>query len=270
MQTSCTPLTSFLWAPWLAARTGCAHTLRLCALLAVAVLPYFGMTLPATAQQELITAEIRPGWRTRSGDHRAGLVLRMAPGWKTYWRAPGDAGIPPLLSWAGSRNLADVQIDWPTPKIDWTDGMRSVVYETKVVLPLTITPQQDQSDIHLSATLQLGVCSDICVPAMLDVSGVLPAALRRPDPVIASAMVDMPLTEAEAKVRDVTCTFTPDPKGLRLTTHLRMPPAGRTENVVIETATPEVWVSVPRTQRQQGVLQAEALLIHVDSGPFAL
>src|SRR5260221_9750226 len=46
---------------------------------------------------------------------RLGLEFRLAPGWKIYWRAPGDAGLPPRLDWAGARNLPAAGIPWPAP-----------------------------------------------------------------------------------------------------------------------------------------------------------
>ncbi|MCX8508161.1 MAG: protein-disulfide reductase DsbD family protein, partial [Rhodobacteraceae bacterium] len=81
-------------------------TYRLIPLLLSAVL---ALAAPLAQAQpvpdNLLKAEILPGWRTESGSQMAALRLTMAPGWKTYWRAPGDAGIPPRFDWTGSANL---------------------------------------------------------------------------------------------------------------------------------------------------------------------
>ncbi|MEG4641374.1 protein-disulfide reductase DsbD domain-containing protein, partial [Paracoccus sp. APAP_BH8] len=46
---------------------------------------------------------------TAEGHRMTALHLRLEPGWKTYWRSPGDAGVPPRFDWAASRNLAEVR-----------------------------------------------------------------------------------------------------------------------------------------------------------------
>jgi suppressor for copper-sensitivity B len=44
-----------------------------------------------------------------------GVELRVKPGWKTYWRSPGDAGLPPTLDWSGSANLREATLSFPAP-----------------------------------------------------------------------------------------------------------------------------------------------------------
>src|SRR5262245_17363473 len=52
------------------------------------------------------------GARARSVTVRAGIEIRLAPGWKTYWRYPGDSGVPPRFDFAGSENVKSVDVDW--------------------------------------------------------------------------------------------------------------------------------------------------------------
>ena len=69
------------------------------------------LVLPAQAQVPDSVAEIGivPGWRDSDGRHVAGLSIRLAPGWKTYWRSPGEGGIPPVFNWSGSSNISGVR-----------------------------------------------------------------------------------------------------------------------------------------------------------------
>ena len=97
---------------------------------------------------DIVRAELRPGWRKADGTHMTALQLTLAPGWKTYWRAPGEAGIPPSFDWSGSSNIQSVGITWPTPKVMYQSGMRSVGYSDQVVFPMQITPSED-GDMHL-------------------------------------------------------------------------------------------------------------------------
>ena len=84
---------------------------------------------PAVADSwldDVVRVEVLDGGSAPNGTHRAAIRFTLAEGWKTYWRAPGDAGIPPEFSWRGSRNVGATRIMWPTPKVFDQNGMRSV------------------------------------------------------------------------------------------------------------------------------------------------
>lgn len=225
---------------------------------------------PALAQDTpIVRAELRPGWRMANGDHVAALHLTLAPGWKTYWRAPGDAGIPPLFDWSGSANTDSVAISWPTPQVFHQSGMRSVGYARQVVLPLHIATANAAGDVRLLGEVQLGVCHDICVPQTLQLDAVLPASATKIDPVIAAAMADVPFTEAEAAVRSVSCTIGAEGGKMTLRAEIDMPAQGAVETV-IETANPEVWVAEPTTSQHNGRIVTETQLQHISGQAFAL
>ena len=68
-----------------------------------------------------------------------GLQIRLAPGWKTYWRSPGEAGFPPRLDWSGSTNLAGVEMAWPAPQRFLEIGdLMTHGYKDEVVFPITV------------------------------------------------------------------------------------------------------------------------------------
>jgi DsbC/DsbD-like thiol-disulfide interchange protein len=98
---------------------------------------------------------------------RAGLELRLDPGWKTYWRDPGDSGVPPTFDFSGSDNVKSVTVEWPAPE-RFPDGAggNSIGYVGRVVLPLRIF-QKDAAGKLTSVHLKLGyaVCGNLCVPA---------------------------------------------------------------------------------------------------------
>ncbi|EIE50358.1 hypothetical protein C357_14157 [Citreicella sp. 357] len=220
------------------------------------------------AAEEPVTAQLRPGWRLPDGDHIAALHLTLAPGWKTYWRAPGDAGIPPLFDWAGSRNIVSLGVVWPTPHVFWQSGMRSIGYKDDLVLPIRIHPR-GPGDIHLETEMQMGLCKDICVPHTLRISARL-APDTRPDPMIASALASVPFTAREASVGRVRCTVMPAGGGLTLRTEIDMPSSGGAEDAVIEAGLPEVWASEPSTHRNGNTLVTENRFMHMDGKPFMI
>lgn len=104
-----------------------------------------------------------------------GLEFRMSPGWKIYWRSPGDAGYPPRLDWAGSANLDSVETAWPAPKRFSVLGFETLGYEGAVVLPLDARPQAAGRPLVLKARLDYLTCKDICIPLSGQLSLTLPA-----------------------------------------------------------------------------------------------
>lgn len=205
------------------------------------------------------------------GTHMAGLELQLKPGWKTYWRAPGDAGIPPSFDWRKSGNLAGAQIAWPVPKRMDQGGMTAIGYADTVVLPLRLTPDRPGGEIRLRGTLDMGVCDDICVPVTLKVDAALPNTAVKRDPRIAAALANRPDTAAEAGVGRVACSVRPAKDGgLHLRAEVTMPHRGKGEMVVVETMNPGIWVAPTRTSRQGGTLIAETDLLHVEGRAFAL
>ncbi|MFZ1467406.1 MAG: protein-disulfide reductase DsbD domain-containing protein, partial [Paracoccaceae bacterium] len=118
-----------------------------------------------TDQDEVLRADLRPGWQTKTGAHMAAVTLDLAPGWKTYWRSPGDAGIPPQFDWSASENLKSVRIHWPAPIVFHTNGYATIGYKGGVVLPVEVEAKDPSRPVTLRAEVQLGICRDICLPA---------------------------------------------------------------------------------------------------------
>lgn len=241
-------------------------TLTLAALMPVAV------STGAQAQNldDVIRAELRPGWRLADGSHMAALQLSLAPGWKTYWRAPGDAGIPPQFTWQAQRGTRAIDIHWPTPEVFHQSGMRSVGYEGEVVLPLRVDLGTNRGDVTLRGTIDLGICKDICLPHEVKVSITLPADATQPDPTIAAALADEPFDAADAGVGHVDCRVSLDQGAVTLRAEIKMPRGTGREETVIETADPQVWVAEPRTWWEGGRLMAETRMAHAEGEVFAL
>ncbi len=178
---------------------------------------------PAAAQSLLLPgatpaspAEVRliEGWQAADGSHVVGLEIRLAPGWYTYWRVPGDAGIPPVLDWSGSTNLAGVRHEWPRPTVFDSFGMRTIGYSEGLVLPVVLTPARADAPVDVALDLFFGVCDEICIPAEARIEAQLapgraPTGRARID----AARADRPRTAAEAGVTEVSCGIAPGPKG---------------------------------------------------------
>jgi len=96
---------------------------------------------------------------------RAGIEIRLAPGWKTYWRYPGDSGVPPRFDFSASQNVKSVSIAWPAPQRFTDEAGVAIGYKGGVIFPLTVVPQDPGKPVVLRVKLDYAVCEKLCVPA---------------------------------------------------------------------------------------------------------
>ncbi|MBI3711337.1 MAG: thioredoxin family protein [Proteobacteria bacterium] len=111
---------------------------------------------------------------------RLGLQFRLAPGWKTYWRSPGDAGFPPRVDWTGSRNLARADMRWPAPVRFELFGYETFGYGGEVVLPIEAQLSRPGEALALAAKVDYLVCEKICIPYTAELALELPAGPAAP------------------------------------------------------------------------------------------
>lgn len=249
------------------AATRLAALFRLVAVAALAVCAA-APTRAEPVPDDLVRAGFLGGWRTESGTQMSALRLDLADGWKTYWRAPGDAGIPPQFDWSGSENVASVRFHWPRPTVFHINGIRTIGYKHHLVLPLEVTPRDPSLPIHLRANIDMGVCSDICVPVSMRIGAELPQG-GSDDAAIRAALADQPMSARSAGLSGLRCHVEPIRDGLRLTAEIDMP-GGAEDVTVFETPDPELWVSESTTRREGGRLISTADLIPARGGPVAL
>jgi DsbC/DsbD-like thiol-disulfide interchange protein len=94
-----------------------------------------------------------------------GIAVQLQPGWKTYWRTPGDSGVPPRFDFSKSENIEAVTVLWPAPaKFDDGAGGHSMGYHDQVVLPLRIVAKNADKPVTLRAGINYAVCERICIP----------------------------------------------------------------------------------------------------------
>ncbi len=135
----------------------------------------------------------------------AAIQIRLPRGWHTYWKTPGDAGIPPTVSWQGSTNLRSVRIDFPAPnRLPPVDGLLTLGYDNGVVLPVAVTLAHPGEPLHLQATIDYASCQAVCVPIHARLTLDLPAGLGTPGPeaaLIAAARARVPVPAATSGIR---------------------------------------------------------------------
>jgi len=230
----------------------------LAASLAASLLPL----APASAQEypstdSIVQVQLLEGWRDADGSHYAGIKINLAPGWKTYWRAPGDGGIPTHVSWEGSSNLKEAQIHWPRPGVFRTAGLRSVGYDESVVLPVHVDPETS-GDIDAQLTLTLGVCKDICIPVRVTLDQTLPSEGAANIAMINGALDTLP-EKADASL---SCAIHTTDEGYRLSVSAMLPELdGRGETAVVELPGQDVWISEPVFDRDNDKISSTVRMV---------
>src|SRR5271169_3891811 len=84
---------------------------------------------------------------------RAGIEIKLQPGWKTYWRYPGDSGVPPRFDFSGSENLKSAKVSYPAPHLFSDDSGNSLGYKDEVIFPVTVEPAQPGKPVTLRLKL---------------------------------------------------------------------------------------------------------------------
>lgn len=111
----------------------------------------------------------------------AGVQLRMEPGWKTYWRNPGDSGVPPRFDWSGSKNLNSAEVLYPAPHRFADAGGTAIGYKSDVLFPVKITPERSGEPVKLALAFDYGLCKDLCIPNEVTLGVALPPNLGKGD-----------------------------------------------------------------------------------------
>jgi DsbC/DsbD-like thiol-disulfide interchange protein len=138
----------------------------------------------------------------------AGVEIALDEGWKTYWRMPGDAGVPPNFDWLGSSNVAAVTVLYPAPRRMSEPAADTVGYKHAVLFPVEVIPRDASQPVRLALALEFGVCREICIPAEARLSlSLTPAEMeRQPLPAMLTALEQVPRPTASRHAEDPRVT----------------------------------------------------------------
>jgi DsbC/DsbD-like thiol-disulfide interchange protein len=108
------------------------------------------------------------------GETLAGVQIRLEPGWRTYWRNPGDSGVPPRFDWSQSKNLKSARVLYPVPRRFAEAGGTAIGYEDEIVFPVEVTPERPGEPVELKLNVEYGLCKTLCIPNEASLSLDLP------------------------------------------------------------------------------------------------
>jgi DsbC/DsbD-like thiol-disulfide interchange protein len=187
----------------------------------------------------------------RSGGRvAAGLELTLEDGWKTYWRMPGDAGVPPAFDWSKSTNVASINILYPAPIRLSEPAAETVGYKGSVIFPIEFTAKDPTHAVNLKLDLELGICRDICIPASTTLVLEVPPATAAgaPLPALSDAFDRVPRGGADRRPSDplltnVTAKLDGTAPGILI--EAKFPREDKTSDVFIE-APDGIYVPLPK------------------------
>lgn len=230
----------------------------------------YGTEIP----DDLYEAALLPGWQETPGQYQSALEVRLASGWKTYWRIPGDAGIPPNLNWEGSQNVKSIKVAWPTPEVFFAAGAVSIGYHDEMFLPLHVEAIDPALPVKLHLTADIGVCEFICIPVSFTLEATLSQS-NKADKAILAALKKQPAKGNEQNINTYSCIITPTPDGAMVEAHLSLHEIeeagfGDYDAVVIEAGIREAWLQQATTEELDGQLIAASEVIVPADMAFSL
>lgn len=205
---------------------------------------------------------------------RAGIEIKLQPGWKTYWRYPGDSGVPPHFDFSGSENLKNAQVLYPAPHLFTDETGQSLGYKDKVIFPLAISARQPDKPVKLRVKIDYAVCEKLCVPAEGNAELTLAANDSAQDSALSAAEARVPkqITAEKAGLKAHRISGGAKPQ---VAVNLAAS-AGHPVEVFVEGPTPDWALPIPKPQgtsagRAQFVFELDGLPPGIDpKGQFDL
>jgi DsbC/DsbD-like thiol-disulfide interchange protein len=215
-------------------------------------------TLLVSAQPSIVRADDSSPWQrdghsavrllagSRSGPVLlGGIAFQLQHGWKTYWRTPGDSGVPPRFDFSKSENVEAVTVLWPAPlKFDDGAGGHSIGYHDQIVLPLRIVAKAPDKPVTLRAEINYAVCEKLCIPVEASAELGFNSVASTEDGVLFAALDTVP---KPANIGDPAPLTIRDVKRVGATKVLVdvATPDGRDVNLFVEGPTPDWALPIP-------------------------
>lgn len=226
------------------------------------------LVTPAAAEEKADVHLLIAG--ATQGRVEAAIAIDLPEGWKTYWRVPGDAGIPPSIETGASKGVTAPVVRFPAPERFDEAGLTAIGYTRSVVLPVDATLLDPARPGTLDVTVMIGLCHDICVPfetrltATIDPSrAVDPATATR----IAAARARVPEAHRAGLVPAVTgARVEAGAKGPEVVVDVAMPEGAATpRDLFVEGPGPDWALPVPERRGPAGA--RETWVFAVDGVP---
>jgi len=174
-----------------------------------------------------------------------GIALQLQPGWKTYWRTPGDSGVPPRFDFSKSDNVEAVTVLWPAPqKFDDGAGGHSLGYHDTIVLPLRIVLKSADKPVTLRAEISYAVCAKLCIPVEASTELAFTSVASTEDSALYAALESVPKPATIGDPNPLTIRDVKREGATEVTVDV-VTPDSREVNLFVEGPTPDWALPLP-------------------------
>ena len=180
------------------------------------------------------------------------IAFSLDAGWKTYWRNPGDSGVPPRFDFSASDNVESVTVLWPAP-MAFPDGAggTSYGYKDQLVLPLRIVPKDKDRPVLLRNAMSYAVCEKICIPAEARLELQFAGTASSEDPTLAAWLDAVPKPAKIGSDAPIAITGIDRAANDQMTVDVRAPPDAAVE-LFVEGPTSDWSLPPPRLISRSG------------------
>ncbi len=174
----------------------------------------------------------------------AGVELKLQPGWHTYWRYPGDSGVPPRFDFSGSDNLKNARVRYPAPHLFSDESGNSIGYTVSVIFPVEVVPRDPGKPVTLRLKIDYAVCDKLCIPAQGGAELPITPGSSAQDAALARAQAQVPKEVSPAEA-GLSVTRVNDAAKPMVAVDLKTP-SGTPVTLFVEGPTPEWALPVPK------------------------
>jgi DsbC/DsbD-like thiol-disulfide interchange protein len=175
-----------------------------------------------------------------------GIAFQLQVGWKTYWRTPGDSGVPPRFDFSKSDNVEAVTVLWPAPrKFDDGAGGVSLGYHDQIVLPLRIVAKNVDKPVTLRAEINYAVCEKLCIPVEANAELAFNSVASTEDSALFAALDTVPKPASVGDPNPLTIRDVKRQGKDEVLVDVATPDE-RTVNLFVEGPTPDWGLPVPK------------------------
>ena len=226
------------------------------------------LTLVAQASYAAETAWVDTGKaqvRLHSDATRTAVEIRMLPKWHTYWRYPGDAGVPPRFDWSSSENLASAAVHFPAPLRIKEAAGQVIGYKDQVLFPVTLKPADSARAIKLRLKFDFAVCEKICIPAEANLSLDIPPG-EKSSPAIDAAQAALPGSDKVGSGKTLSVQSVKLARGTKPQIFVDvLAPEGQSSDLFVEGPTDDWYLPLPEKISSDG--NRARYVIPVDGAP---
>jgi len=195
-----------------------------------------------------------------------GIAFQLQPGWKTYWRTPGDSGVPPRFDFSKSDNVEAVTVLWPAPtKFDDGAGGHSLGYHDQIVLPLRIVAKSADKPMILRADISYAVCEKICIPVEAKAELAFTSVASTEDTALSAALDTVPKPANVGDPNPITIRDVKRDGKAGVIVDIAAPDM-RSINLYVEGPTPDWSLPIP-TERDSGTPGIRRFAFELDGVP---